>query len=734
MDYPVERPRSQSLAGMSIWSGPTEEASEKEEEKDPLGDIIKDLEGRTNYDNLAGLIQKDFWIYKGSRLIQEQIAIRAHQNCKGVYPADMQFDGTSRAFVCATRPKVQTMVGVIMPIINPPGSNAWTVSPDGDMIDRELVKQLLAAGAPPDVIAQKVKERSEKACDSITSHIVDGLSDTEYATKLVDVVWDAAMYGTGYMRGPLAVPTGYTFDPSLATVTQQDEWRPDIEPIPFFEGYPDPGAKRREDLTAFIRRRVTNKAQMRKLLKDETFNHEAVQDIITSFPNGNWTPEWWEAIINITNSQPQLSAPNGRYIILEKWGFVNGRELFDAGFTDIKEELWDEQVVANIWVCGHRVIKLKVSELYTECIPVYTVPWSKNPNSIFGVGIPEMMFDSQDAINATERAKMDNLAMSSGPLLEVNEDRLQPGQDILAIQPRMVIRTRESEIPSNDPAVRATLIPNNVQIIQAVQDRAFMWADEQTSVPRFLAGGGGEGVHNRTLGGASLQFNAAMNPTKAIVFNFENNLIIPMIEDMVRFYKKFSRDPLISGDFKVDTKSVQGIMAREVILQQIGTFLGIMSQNPDMAKRLDYDRVGEIITRYMGLVDAKLVLPDSVVQEREQKAAENQANIERENMQFQAKIKAEPGPKEAALTLLQQAPEGSHVKLAMWGEVATAYGFMSEPVEAALEQDEAAYHMAGQAAEAERSALIEPNAAPPGVMPTGYPGEEDRVSTTSGRR
>lgn len=717
---PIMRAQSTNLRPqMSMFVGyQGQEEEEQREEPDPLEKVIEDLEGRSNYDNLAGLIAKEFYIFKGAKLIQEQIALRAHQNCKGVYPADMQFEGTSRAFVQATRPKVQTAVGVIMPIILPPGSNSWTISPDGDMIDKAIVKQMLEGGADVDQVAAALKQKADDRCDAMTSHIVDALSDTEYPTKLVDFVWDVAMYGTGFMRGPLAVPTGYTFDPALADTIQCDEWRADIEPISFWEAYPDPGAKRREDMISFIRRRVTNKSQMRKFLKDASFNKDAVEDIISSWPNGNWTPEWWESIINITNSQPQLSAPNGRYIVLEKWGFISGRELYDAGFTDIEEDMWDEQVLANIWTCGHRVIKLKVSELYKDIIPIYIVPWSKNPSSLYGMGLPEMMFDTQDAINASERAIMDNFAMSSGPIGEVNEDRLSPGQDVLTVQPRMILRTKESELSNNAaPAVRWTLIPNNVPLLQAKQDKSMMLADEQTSFPKFLGGSGGDGVHNRTLGGASLQFNNAMNPTKAIVFNFENGLIIPMIEDMVKFYQEFSKDPRIAGTFKVDTKSVQGIMAREVIMQQLGAFLQIMSQNQQMAEHLDYDRIGDVITRYMGLVDAQLLLPDSVVDQKRQQAQQQQAMLQMQGAEHAAKIKAETSPKDALLTMIQQAPENSATKIALLAQGITAFGFMDQATEEALTQDESQYHIQTQRSESEALAQIEPNSAPAGVMP-----------------
>ena len=83
-------------------------------------------------DFLARKVQGEFARFKGARYIQENIWLRAHYNYKGQYDPNTLGNiapGQSQAFVQATRPRVQTAVAMLMPILIPPGDRAWTIDP-----------------------------------------------------------------------------------------------------------------------------------------------------------------------------------------------------------------------------------------------------------------------------------------------------------------------------------------------------------------------------------------------------------------------------------------------------------------------------------------------------------------------------------------------------------------------------------------------------------------------------
>jgi hypothetical protein len=671
---------------------------------DPDEDKIKSVvEGLSveQSDYLARKVQDEFSRYKGARIIQEKNWIRAHQNCKGVYPGDFDFgSGTSKAFVQITRPKVQTYVGMIVPILMPPGTNAWTIDPDPVACDPNFVRHLITQGLPPDQIRADVQKRAEDAADKMTTKVKDGLTQAEWPSKLVRTALDAGEYGTSIVMGPLAVETGYKPNPQLAFLGEQEEYRPDYDVISPFDFYPDPGARTIEECDSIIVRKILNRSQLRRLRKDQGFKKEVVDKVLEELGDGNWTPEWWESIVNISNSQQQMSAPNGRFICLVRWGWLSGRDLQKAGIQGIGEDQMEDEIMVQLWVIGDRVISLRVSDLHKDRLPFYVTPFQLVPHTLWGMGIPEMMFDSQDAVNACERAKMDNMALSSRPMAWFNMDRIAEGEQILELKAGKIIKTRESEINNSSQPPVEFYTPNcHMDVIQAVQDKSLSLSQEQAAMPNLLMGLGGDGMHNRTSSGASMQFNSAITPLKSVIFNFENHLMVPMLESTVKFYQMFSKDDAIKGNHKITARGVQGIMARETLMNVITNTVQVLNQSPNGAEKIDFDQIGDLLIRYNDLVDARIILPDSVVAQKRQRLAQEKSEAEQNGMmnQVQAdKMRAETSPKDALLEMYKGATEGSASKLTLMKMVAKAYQFLDNDLDESINYDEDALHIRAQ--------------------------------------
>lgn len=687
---------------------------EKEEEKNPIEELIEDLE-ETEVDYLGRKASEDFVIAKQARLLQEQIWIRCHQNDKGVYPPDMDFGGgTSRAFVQITRPKVMNAHARLVEVLLPPGEDAWTLTPTPKPFMPELVSNMIAAGAPVEDINKAVVIASEKAADSMTLKTKDGLEETNWPAKLQETLLHMCLYGTSIVMGPLAVPaesdnisSRRIIDPTVKARLESipnkeeligfglmDEDRPEVEVISPFDFYPDPGSRRIEDCSYAIIRKVINKSQLLDLAKIEGFIPEAIEELVDRNPNGNWTAEWWESVINVTNSQHQMNLPNGRFVVLVRWGYLSGSDLRKAGIKVEKKEL-NEQVMCQMWVSGSKVIFCQPSEMYRNRLPFYVTPYSIVPHVIWGAGPAEFMMDSQDGINACERAKYDNMAISSRPQVNINVDRLAPGQDALEIRAGRIWATQDSEINQGRP-VEFFFPPSNILEIQKVQQDAMMFSDEQTNIPRNLMGMGGEGVHNRTSSGASLQFNNAITPLKGVAFNVDTRLVTPLINDMARFYLKYSKDKSIVGDFKVTAKGVSGLMAREVASQKLSTLMATAAQNENFAKHMDMERVFDIIMRGSGLQHERLILTQDEISKREEAAMQQQQIAQAAGAQMQAniqaeannKMRAETSPRDILLQTMEAVPESCvTLKLSLIKEVLISSGQLTPEAEQAISHE-----------------------------------------------
>lgn len=644
----------------------------KESEKTELEKTVEDLT-LDEADSLGRRVMDEFTVARSARLLQEKIMLQCHRNYKGIYPAGMDFSGgTSRAFVQVTRPKVCNVHARMIEVVLPPGEDAWSVEESPRPFVPEIATKLLAANAPVEDIQKQMTIAAKAAANVMSSKIKDGLAETNWPTKLQESLLHMCVYGTMVIMGPRAVPAeedvysaGRGIDTSIKNrlvaamraagsnfYQIEDKYRPEVEVVSPFEFYPSPGAKSVEDCQYAIVRKVFNRSQIIDLAKVEGFFGDKIQEVLTNQPTGYWTPEYWEADINLANDQPQNTMPHDRFVCLIRWGYLSGKDIAKScPNLKISDDQLNEQLMCEIWTVAGKTISLRPSTIYRSRLPFYVVPYSLVPHSIWGAGPAEFMMDSQDGINACERAKYDNMALVSGPNLAVNVDRLAPGQDALDIRARRVWATQDSIINHGDP-IKQIDFNCHIADIQKVQQDAMAFSDEQTNIPRNLMGMGGEGVHNRTLGGASLQFNNAIVPLKGVVFNVDTKLMTPMLRDFANFYLEYSDDETIKkkGDFQIIAKGVSGLMGREVAAQKVSQLVSVAAQNQDLSKRLDMQQIAEVIMKGSGMNDVSIVLTETEVQKRAEEAMHQQHIAQAAQAQLQSNIDVDAQTKLRAQT------------------------------------------------------------------------------------
>lgn len=649
-------------------------------------------------DYFAQKIDTEFNDAKAAKLDQEKIFLRAHYNMKGVYDPSYDIAGTtSKAFVQVTAPRIQTAVSMIIPVLMPPGDKPYTVDATPRETIPSIAAQLVAEGADEIAIEDAIRKEAESRADRLAMYVDDGFVETQYASKLQMSVLDASVYGTGILAGPFAAEKreNLGMEEALKALENPDaedeKYKPEVEYVSPWDVYPDPTARCVEDCGYVIHRNIMSVAKVRELRHKPGFDVEAIDEVLNATPNGNFTPEWWETTLDTVNSRQQTNGPANKFVCLIRWGWISGRDLRDCG-KEVPDELLNEQVMAAIWKIGHKVISVRVSKLHKNRIPFYFVPYRKVPNSIWGMGVAEMMFDSQDAINACERAKMDNMALSSRPMAVVYPSRLHPGHRDIEMKAGKIWVVEEAEIQSQYKPVDFFVPDCRLDQIEAVQRDHFQFVQEQTGIPNALMGMGGQGTHNRTAEGATLQFNAAATALKTVIYNFETYLIIPITTAMAKFYQMFSDDPKIMGDYRIHARGLQGLMARENLVGDLLQLVQIVGTVPQWAERTNLDRIFDIFMRAKGMTDQNIAVPSEVVAEQKMLAAQAQgeqelAMAEAQN-QMQQKQRAETAPRDAMLEVLKQAEPGPF-KTEMLGKVLDAYDLMDEQIAQTLEAQKA---------------------------------------------
>ena len=583
---------------------------------EPAGQIEKFVKEKYNKAETARRSDEERWI-------------QAYRNYRGLYNPDVQFTSTekSRVFVKVTKTKVLAAYGQLVEVLF--GANRFplginpTVLPEGveDTVSLETNPQLKEAIGDTETAAteenqlkpgETMPEFNERvgplkddlsaveedldfkpakspsavqfhpamiAAKKMEKKIHDQLEESNAKKQLRAAAFEAALFGTGIMKGPFAVDKEYPnwneegeYEPVFKTVPQTSN-------VSIWNFYPDPDANNMDEAEYVIERHKMSRSQLRALKRRPFFRENAIDKALDM--GENYDKEWWEHAMDESNEDDYSQ----RFEVLEFWGFVD-REIIEEHDVDIPKELKDvEQLSVNVWLCNGCVLRLVMNPFTPAYLPYYATPYEMNPYNIFGVGIAENMDDTQTLMNGFMRMSVDNAALSGNLLIEVDETNLVPGQD-LTVYPGKVFR-RQGGAPGQ--GIFGTKFPNVSNENMQMFDKARVLADESTGFPSFAHGQTGIQGVGRTASGISMLMNAANGSIRNVIKNVDDYLLGPLGKAFFSFNMQFDFDPEIKGDLEVKAQGTESLMMNEVRSQRLMQFMQTVS-NPALAPfaRMDY--------------------------------------------------------------------------------------------------------------------------------------------------
>jgi hypothetical protein len=426
--------------------------------------------------------------------------------------------------------------------------------------------------------------------------IHDQLDESNANKHLRSVAFEMSLFGTGILKGPFTHIQEYPnwndegeYDPAFRTI-------PRIESVSIWDFYPDYNARNMNEAEYVIQRHRLNKTQMRALKSRPFFREESIEHAIEL--GTNYYKEYWEETLEDNSYSSYID----RFSVLEYWGVIDA-EIAEMADLEIPEELEDrDQLQINAWICNGQVLRLALNPFTPSKIPYHAVPYELNPYSFFGVGIAENMEDTQEIMNGFMRMAVDNAALSSNLLIEIDETNLVPGQD-LSVYPGKIFR-RQAGAPGQ--AIFGTKFPNVTNECLLMFDKARQLSDEATGMPSFAHGIGGVMGVGRTASGMSMLMGAAAQNIKAVVRNIDDYLLAPLGRALFNFNMQFNFDPDIKGDLAVIARGTESLMRNEIRSQRLLQFMQ-MSANPVMAPFVKYDYILRELAASMDLDEDKIL-------------------------------------------------------------------------------------------------------------------------------
>ena len=247
------------------------------------------------------------------------------------------------------------------------------------------------------------------------------------------------------------------------------------------------------------------------------------------------------------------------------------KEESEEGEATEPSEGDDSYYVEAIVVLGNgQILKAEENPYMMQDRPVVAFPWDVVPSRFWGRGICEKGYNSQKALDAEIRARIDALALTVHPMMAMDATRIPRGS-------RPEVRAGKLLLTNGDP--REVLHPFNfgqVNQITFAQAQALQTMVQQATGAVDSAGLAGQVNGEATAAGISMGLGAIIKRHKRTLINFQESFLIPFVEKAAWRYMQFEPEIYPVKDYNFCATSSLGIIAREYETTQLVQLLQTM--------------------------------------------------------------------------------------------------------------------------------------------------------------
>jgi len=248
-------------------------------------------------------------------------------------------------------------------------------------------------------------------------------------------------------------------------------------------------------------------------------------------------------------------------------------ELNNEQEQEEEEEENESYYVEAVVVIANGGILLKAEEnpYMMQDRPIVAFPWDVVPSKFWGRGVCEKGYNSQKALDTELRARIDALALTVHPMLAMDATRLPRGS-------RPEVRPGKIILTNGDP--KTVLNPFNfgqVSQITFAQAAELQKMVQMSTGAIDSAGIAGSINGDATAAGISMSLGAIIKRHKRTLINFQQSFLIPFVKKAACRYMQFDPENYPVKDYKFNTTSTLGIIAREYEVTQLVQLLQTMS-------------------------------------------------------------------------------------------------------------------------------------------------------------
>lgn len=443
-----------------------------------------------------------------------------------------------------------------------------------DLGERKRMLLEQAGDATKRKAAQQARDSEDK--------IQDMLNEGGYYHALAEFLVDLPIFPFACLKGPVVkvIPT---------VIWPQGGGQPEIKQIPKltwnrvspFDIWFTPGVADIENANVIEKLRVT-RAELNDLLDLPGYNQSEIRAVLDEYGRGglydNWDTTDAERSVLEQRENPAWNR-SGMLSMMEFNGNVQGRILQDYGMA-VPDELRDYHV--QVWIIGSHVIKCHLSPSPRQRHPYFITSFEKVPGTPVGNGLTDLLGDLQESANACLRSLINNISISSGPQVVINDDMLAPEENGEDLYPWKRWHTRQDPMTSAGKQPITFFMPaSNAQTLMDVYKQLVDIADDVSAIPKYVGGQAGSGA-GRTASGLAMLMGNASKILQTVSANIDRDVIEGSMMQLQDLLLLTDTSGLLTGEERLTVQGVNVAIQRETLRQRQIEFLTATNNPTDM--------------------------------------------------------------------------------------------------------------------------------------------------------
>ena len=455
----------------------------------------------------------------------------------------------------------------------------------GMPMSNEDIRQLLrdAKMRAEEAVFSEARERCRRA----EVQLEDMLAEGGFMDALDGFLDDLTTFKTAFIKGPVVRRKGVLkWEPQADGTSEPvaaEENKPHWERVDPFNIYPAPWSRNVNDGYLIERHRLSPSA-LSDLIGVDGYSDDAIRQVLDAYATGG-LHEWLSVDMGRAHAEGRYtSSAHSSDLIdaIQYWGEVPGKLLREWGMSE--QEVPDEAKVYSVeaWLVGNWVIKAIINTDPLARRPYYGDSFERVPGAFWGTSLYDTVRDCEDMCNATARALANNMGISSGPQVWVNNDRLPNGQDITTMFPWKIWQTMSDPMGGTTPPMGFFQPSSNAAELMGVFEKFSALADEVSGIPRYMTGDGVAGGAGRTASGMSMMIGNAGKTVKKSLASIDMNVIAPAIRGAYEFVMRYVPDADIKGDLQIIARGAMSLVTKDTAQVRRNEFLQATANPIDM--------------------------------------------------------------------------------------------------------------------------------------------------------